>query len=188
METNVQHFGQSANIPAGIFSGTELFAHNGDMYAIYNGTSILFQDLPSMEKRNFIEVYMQDKEAQEFIRKQFGITGFESGFKQWLFCKFGSLDGDPDSIDGQITPDIYNSACQRTDCSGRGKICGSNIALKGHDIETLRELKSGKTAKEIADSLCISEPAVKSRIEKLKDKFNVANAVALIGIVTELGI
>ena len=40
METNVQHFGQSANIPAGIFSGTELFAHNGDMYAIYNGTSL----------------------------------------------------------------------------------------------------------------------------------------------------
>ena len=74
METNVQHFGQSANIPAGIFSGTELFAHNGDMYAIYNGTSILFQDLPSMEKRNFIEVYMQDKEAQEFIRKQFGTS------------------------------------------------------------------------------------------------------------------
>ena len=77
METNVQHFGQSANIPAGIFSGTELFAHNGDMYAIYNGTSILFQDLPSMEKRNFVEMYMKDKEGQEFIRKQFGITGFE---------------------------------------------------------------------------------------------------------------
>ena len=36
--------------------------------------------------------------------------------------------------------------------------------------------------------MCISEPAVKSRIEKLKDKFNVANAVALIGIVSELGI
>lgn len=188
METNLGQIGQSANIPAGIFSGTEIFAHRGELYAIYNGVRILFQDLPSMEKRNFVEMYMKDKEGQEFIRKQFGITGFESGFRQWLFCKFGALDGDPDSINGQITPDIYNSACQRTDCSGRGKICGSNIALKGHDIETLRELKSGKTAKEIADSLCISEPAVKSRIEKLKDKFNVANAVALIGIVTELGI
>ena len=85
-------------------------------------------------------------------------------------------------------PDTYNSACQRTDCPGRGKICGSDIALKSHEIATLRELKSGKTAKEIAASLCISEPAVKSRIEKLKDKFNVTNAVALIGIVTELGI
>ena len=188
METNLGQIGQSANIPAGIFSGTEIFTHSGEIYAIYNGSRILFQDLPSMEKRNFIEVYMQDKEAQEFIRKQFGITGFESGFKQWLFCKFGSLDGDPDSINGQITPDIYNSACQRTDCPGRGKICGSDISLKSHEIATLRELKSGKTAKEIAASLCISEPAVKSRIEKLKDKFNVTNAVALIGIVTELGI
>lgn len=188
METNVQHFGQSANIPAGIFSGTEIFAHSGEIYAIYKGSRILFQDLPSMEKRNFIEMYMKDKEGQEFIRRQFGITGFESAFKQWLFCKFGALDGNPDSIDDQITPDIYNSACQRTDCPGRSKICGNNIALKGHQIETLRELKLGKTAKEIADSLCISEPAVKSRIEKLKDIFNVPNAVALIVIATELGI
>lgn len=188
METNVQHFGQSANIPAGIFSGTEVFTHGGEIYAIYNGVRILFQDLPSMEKRNFIEMYMKDKNGQDFIRKQFGITGFESSFKQWLFCKFGALDGDPDSIDNRITPDTYNSACQRTDCPGRGKICGCDIALKSHEVETLRELKSGKTAKEIADTLCISEPAVKSRIEKLKDKFNVANAVALIGIVTELGI
>ena len=188
METNLGQIGQSANIPAGIFSGTEIFTHSGEIYAIYNGSRILFQDLPSMEKRNFVEMYMKDKEGQEFIRKQFGITGFESGFKQWLFCKFGSLDGDPDSINGQITPDIYNSSCQRTDCPGRGKICGSDISLKSHEIATLRELKSGKTAKEIAASLCISEPAVKSRIEKLKDKFNVTNAVALIGIVTELGI
>ena len=184
METNLGQIGQSANIPAGIFSGTEIFAHRGELYAIYNGVRILFQDLPSMEKRNFVEMYMKDKEGQEFIRKQFGITGF----RQWLFCKFGALDGDPDSIDDQINPDTYNSACQRTDCPGRGKICGSDIALKSHEIATLRELKSGKTAKEIAASLCISEPAVKSRIEKLKDKFNVTNAVALIGIVTELGI
>lgn len=188
METNLGQIGQSANIPAGIFSGTEIFAHRGELYAIYNGVRILFQDLPSMEKRNFVEMYMKDKEGQEFIRKQFGITGFESGFRQWLFCKFGALDGDPDSIDDQINPDTYNSACQRTDCPGRGKICGSDISLKSHEIATLRELKSGKTAKEIAASLCISEPAVKSRIEKLKDKFNVTNAVALIGIVTELGI
>lgn len=188
METNVQHFGQSANIPAGIFTGTELFAHNGEMYAIYNGTRILFQNLPGMEKRNFVEMYMKDKAGQEFIRKQFGITGFESGFRQWLFCKFGSLDGDPDNIDGVITPDTFNNACLRTNCPGRGKICGHNIALKGHQVETLRELKAGKTAKEIAESLRISEPAVKSRIEKMKDMFKVSNVVALIAMATELGI
>lgn len=187
METNVQHFGQSANIPAGIFSGTELFSHQGEIYAIYKGVRMLFQDLPGMEKRNFIQMYMEDKEGQDFIRKQFGVTGFESGFRQWLFCKFGSLDGDPDNVDGRISPDSYNSACLRTDCPGRGRICGS-IPLKGYQIETLRELKAGKTAKEIADSLCISEPAVKSRIEKMKSMFNVSNVVALIAMATELGI
>lgn len=188
METNVQHFGQSANIPAGIFSGTELFAHNGEMYAIYRGTRMLFQDLPGMEKRNFAEMYMNDKEGQEFIRKLFGITGFESGFKKWLFCKFGSLDGDPDSINGNINPDIYNSACLRTDCPGRGKICGCDLGLKGYEVETIRELKAGKTIKEVADVLCVSEPAIKSRLEKLKYKFNATNIVALIAAVTELGI
>lgn len=188
MKTNVQHFGESANIPAGIFSGTEIFIHGGEIYAIHNGSRILFKDLPGMEKRNFIEMYMKDKESQEFIRKRFGLTGFESSFKQWLFCKFGALDGNPDSIDGQITPDSYNSACLRSDCPGRGKICGSDIALKSHQIETLRELKSGKSAKEIADALCISEPAVKSRIERMKSMFNVSNAVALIAMATELGI
>lgn len=188
MEANVQHFGESANIPAGIFSGTEVFTHGGKIYAIYNGSRILFQNLPGMEKRNFVEMYMKDKKGQEFIRKQFGITGFECGFKQWLFCKFGALDGNPDSIDDQITPDIYNSACQRTNCPGRGKICGSNIALKGHEVATIRELRTGKTVKEVADILCVSEPTIKSRIEKMKSMFNVSNAVALIATTTELGI
>lgn len=188
METNLGQIGQSAKIPAGLFSGTELFARDGKMYAIYNGSRMLFQDLPSMEKRNFIQMYLDDKEGQLFIQKYLGITGFESGFRKWLFCKFGSLDGDPDSVAGDITPDTFNSACTRTDCPGRGRICGSPSGLKGYEVETIRELQAGKTAREIADSLCLSEAAVKSRIEKLKEKFCVANAVALIAVVTELGI
>lgn len=183
-----KYFGQSANIPAGIFSGTELFTYRGEIYVLYNGKRMLFQDLPCIEKSKFVEGYMHDKKGQEFIREQFGITGFESGFRQWLFCKFGALDGNPDSINGRIIPDAYNSACQHTNCPGRGKICGSNVALKGYQVKTLRELKAGKTIKEIAESLCISEPAIKSRIEKMKDMFNVSNAVALIAIATEIGI
>ena len=114
MATNVQHFGQSANIPAGIFSGTELFAHNGDMYAIYNGTSILFQDLPSMEKRNFIEVYMQDKEAQESGNNSGSPVlspdlnnGFSASLVPWTETRTPSMDRSPltsiiQHVSGQI--------------------------------------------------------------------------------------
>ena len=183
-----EHLNSSTNIPAGIFSGTELFTYNEEMYVLRNGERMLFQDLPCMEKSKFVQMYMNDRDGQGFIQKQFGFASFETAFKQWLFCKFGALDGNPDSMNGQITPDSYNSACQRIDCPGRGKICGSNVPLKGHQVETLRELKAGKTIKEIAESLCISEPAIKSRIEKMKDMFNVSNVVALIAITTELGI
>lgn len=188
METKVSNFRQSSNIPAGIFRGTEIFTWKKVIYAIYEGRRIRFEELPGMERRQFINEYLADKEGQRFIRDTFGIVGFESGFKMWLFCKFGSLDGDPDYIDGKITPDTYNSACSRTDCPGRGKFCGCEFNLKGYEIETLRELKSGKTTKEIAEVLHVSVPAVKSRIEKLKERFAVANVVALIASVTELGI
>ena len=188
MKTNLQQIGERANFPAGIFSGTELFARNRQMYAMYNGTRVQFEDLPSMEKRNFIQMYLKDKEGQKFIQTQFGITGFESGFKQWLFCQFGSLDGDPDFINGKITPDRYNSACLKTDCPGRGKFCSKIVGLKSYEVETIRELKAGRTVKEVADKLNVSEAAVKSRIEKLKDRFNVTNTVALVATLTELGV
>ncbi len=188
MEAKLTNYDQSSKVPAGIFTGTELFALDGQMYALQNGNCTLFTDLPSMEKRKFIDLYLADKEGQKFIQKTFGITGFESGFSKWLFCKFGSLDGDPDNIDGQISPDSYNSACSRTDCPGRGKFCGTSTKIKGYEVETIRELKTGKTAIQAADTLCISESAVKSRISNLKEKLNVANIAALIATATELGI
>ncbi|MEG0797007.1 MAG: LuxR C-terminal-related transcriptional regulator [Odoribacter sp.] len=188
METKVQQSIHRNNIPAGIFSGIELFSASGRMYAIHQGVRMEYEDLPGTEKRSFVSMYMQDKESQDFIRKQFGCVGFEAGFRQWLFCKFGSLDGDPDSVDEHITPDTYNSACSRTDCPGRGKICGCVAGLKGYEVDTLIELKSGLTTKEAADRLNVSEAAVKSRVEKLKERFNVTNVVALIATITELGI
>lgn len=188
METNVSNLGQSSKVPAGIFIGTEVFAYGEVIYAVSNGRRMLFEELPSMEKRQFVDLYMEDKDGQRFIRDEFGIVGFESGFKKWLFCKFGSLDGDPDGVDGRITPDTYNSVCLNTHCPGRGKFCGCVAGLKSHEVETLRELKSGKTVKEIAHTLHVSIPAVKSRIEKLKERFSVANVVALAALATELGI
>ena len=188
METNLQQNRHSTNIPAGIFIGTEIFAHEDEIYAIHKGVRMEFQELPSFEKRNFIQMYLNDKAGQTFIHKQFGITGFESQFKKWLFCNFGSLDGNPDSISNKVSADTYNSACLEKDCPGRGRFCGKASGLKSHEVQTLRLLKQGKTSKEIANILCVSEAAIKSRLSKLKELHNVTNAMALVAIATELGI
>ena len=188
MSTNLQQIGDSTNIPAGIFRGIEVFAHEDEIYAIHEGVRMQFQELPSSEKRNFMEMYLNDKAGQLFIQKQFGIIGFESQFKKWLFCNFGSLDGNPDSINDKVNADIYNSACTLIDCSGRGKFCGKISGLKSHDVQTIKLLKQGKTAKDIADILYVSEAAIKSRLLKLKEQYGATNAMALVAITTELGI
>ena len=86
MRTNVDNFGECSNIPAGIFRGTEVFASGEVIYAIHGGQRMQFEELPSKEKRRFLDEYLMDKEGQRFIRDSFGIVGFESGFKKWLFC------------------------------------------------------------------------------------------------------
>ena len=188
MRTNVDNFREGSNIPAGIFQGTEGFACDNVIYAIHEGQRMRFEELPSKEKRQFLDEYLMDKEGQRFIRNTFGIVGFESGFKKWLFCKFGSLDGDPDMVDGKVTPDVYNSACGRTDCPGRGKFCGVGAGLKGYEVDTLREVMAGRTMNEVADRLCVSVATVKSRMEKLKERHAVTNVVALAVMAAELGV
>lgn len=158
------------------------------MFALYQGKRIHFTELPSMEKRNFIDLYLSDKEGQRFIRDHFGITGFESAFKKWLFCKFGSLDGSPDMVDSRATPDTYNSACHRASCPGRGKFCGQASGVKDFEAATLKKIIAGKTTSEIANELNISHAAVKSRVEKLKIKFNAPNMAALAACAVEIGI
>lgn len=188
MRTNVDNFKACSNIPAGIFRGTEVFVHGNTIYAIHEGQRVRFEELPGRKKRVFLDEYLKDKDGQRFIRDTFGIVGFESGFKKWLFCKFGSLDGDPDAVDERVTPDVYNSACGRTDCPGRGKFCGTGTGLKGYEVDTLREVMAGRTMNEVADRLCVSVATVKSRVERLKERHEVANVVALAVLATELGI
>lgn len=189
MNTNVEIIGQgSKGIPAGIFVGTEVFVKDSKIYAMYNGQLMFFEDLPSQEKRCFVDKYMEDLSGRFFIQNRMGISGFESGFKQWLFCKFGAMDRTPDYLCGEVIPDRYNSACQRTECAGRGVLCGVECGLKSYEVETLKRLKDGKTLEEVAAILCVAVPTVKSRIRKLKRMFNVSNLVALVSMATDLGL
>ena len=63
-----------------------------------------------------------------------------------------------------------------------------SAGLKGYEVDTLREVMTGRTMKEVADRLCVSVATVKSRVEKLKDRHAVTNVVALAVMAAELGI
>ncbi|MBP3420467.1 MAG: hypothetical protein J6K74_07760 [Marinifilaceae bacterium] len=178
----------SSNIPAGIFDGIELFAQNGKMFAIDNGTVMPFDDLPESIKKEFWWIFSLDTTARSFLKKELFITDEDAQFTQWLFCKFGSCDGTPDFIDGAINTDAFNSACKRRKCPGRGKICGCISSLKDYEVETLALLISGHTLSTMSSELLRSVDAIKSRIEKLKSKLKCRNVAQLASIITSLGI
>lgn len=188
MGTNVVINGENSKLPAGLFIGTEVFVKDREIYAIYQGRCLPFENLPSMEKRVFLDEYLTDKNGQKFIKEKLGVAGFESGFKQWLYCKFGALDGEPDFFNGKITPDAFNSACYRKSCPGRGVFCGRSSGLKSRDVETLNEFIAGNSVKQMAGHLNLSDSAVKSRMEKLKERMEVPNSAALAAKVVGLGI
>ena len=179
MNTNLREKEVPNNIPAGIFHGTEVFYSGGEAFALHEGTVIIYENLPSMIKRVFFNAYAKDKEAQRFFKTELNITGAESQFKQWLFCKFGALDMTPDYLNGKLTPDSFNSTCKRKKCPGRGRFCGQASSLKDHDVTTLQEIIAGKSVKQIADTLHLSIPGARSRVNKLKDKLKAGNMAAL---------
>ena len=179
MNTNLREKVVPNNIPAGLFDGTEVFYCKGEHFALHEGTVTKFENLPGMIKRVFFEAYARDKKAQVFFKTELNMEGAESQFKQWLFCKFGSLDQIPDYLDGKLYPDSFNTTCTRANCPGRGSFCGEASSLKAYDVSTLKEIITGKPVKQIADALHLSVPGTRSRINKLKEKLRASNMAAL---------
>lgn len=130
MRTNVDNFREGSNIPAGIFRGTEVFACDNVIYAIHEGQRMRFEELPGKEKRQFLDEYLMDKEGQRLFRERLGLWGLKVDLKSGLFCKFGSLDGDPDMVDGKITRtciiSVWADGLPRT-----GKVLWRGSGIKG---------------------------------------------------------
>lgn len=179
MDTNLKEKEPLTNIPAGIFHGTEVFYIGTKAFALHEGIVTTFENLPSMIKQVFFRAFVKDKKAQHFFETELNITSIEVQFKQWLFCSFGALDSTPDYLDGKLIQDSFNSACKRKNCPGRGRFCGKASSLKDQDVATLQEIISGKSVKQIADTLHLSIPGTRSRINKLRDKLNAGNMAAL---------
>lgn len=183
METNLKQTGQNPKLPAGMFVGVELFAHQGQIYAIYQGKCMQFNELPVALQKYFFDAFSEDKKAHLFFRTM----GMQLDFQQWLFCRFGALDGEPDLVRGKVNPDRFNNVCLKMSCPGRGRIC-SKLGLKSYQVATLKELKTGKSMKEVAEALCVSEHTVKSRVENMKVMFNATNIVALMATAVDFGL
>lgn len=91
MRTNVDNFRECSNIPAGIFRGTEVFASGNVIYAIHGGQRMQFEELPSKEKRRFLDEYLMDKGDNVLSGIRSGSWGLRAGLRNGCSASSGAL-------------------------------------------------------------------------------------------------
>ena len=174
-------------LPAGILSGVEAFWHNNEKWVLCDGNPMLFDDAPGAIQRMIANAFMADKQSQHYLKRQ-GVTSFSNGFELWYKCVLGALDDAPDFINDTFTPDYFNNSCKDYDCPHRGKFCSVAAGLKDYEVKSLDALRNGHTIEESAEILYVSIGGMKSRYEKLKEKFGARNVAQLAAKAAEMGI
>lgn len=187
MSANVNQNSIGAKLPAGILEGTEAFWYNGEKMVIHNGHTTRFDEAPSQVRNMIKTAFLADRVSHK-VMGTVGIVHPGEAFDKWYHCVIGALDEAPDFVNGNLNADAYNHFCSDYDCPLRGKLCSLATGLKNYEVETIAELKKGETIEQAADKLCMSVAGLKSRIEKLKEKFSAKNMAELIAKATRLGI
>ncbi len=192
METKLMKKTKPATIPAGVLEGTEAFWIEEDLidqkWLIHNRQSMHYCEAPVKVQNQIAMMFLNDKKSKNYLENVLGITAFSKAFERWYKCVVGALDGTPDFVNGSLYPDAFNSSCKNYSCTDRGKLCSVKSGLKYYEVATLAMLKQGFTIDDTARKLYMSVPAIKSRIEKIKEKFETTNMASTIARACELGI
>lgn len=192
MNTKVVKKQQAATVPAGVLEGTEAFWIEEDLidkkWVIHNRQSMRYCDAPVKVQNQIAMMFLQDKPSRTYLKNVLGITAFSKAFDRWYKCVVGALDGTPDFVNGRLHPDAFNSSCDDMSCMDRGKLCSVATGLKFYEVATLVLLKQGLTMEQAAVKLCVSVPAIRSRVERIKEKFETNNMASTIARAVEIGI
>ena len=166
-------------IPAGIEDeGFEFFYSEKvkDIRCTHNGKTLNWSEIPEKAFEIVSEDLAKHPDAVKAL-KDWNFHSPEEMLKQYIFCRFGRYDGNPDiTEDGQVIESEYFDCGLRGKCKYEGKICSTvqvaNGELTKRETEILKEVAKNKLNKEIADILNISEHTVSSHIQNIQQKGN----------------
>lgn len=166
-------------IPAGIEGkGYEFFYSEKDQVikCTHMGRTIVWDEVPEEGLEIIYEDMAKHPDVVMHI-KDWNIHDPREMAKQYIFCRFGDFDGDPDiDENGKVGYAEYFDCGLRGVCKYEGKICTTikleNGELTKRELEVLKLVAKGKLNKEIADELEIVEHTVNSHIQNIQQKGN----------------
>lgn len=177
------------NVPAGFFgNGIEPFYYDSEKWVLAFGVLQRFDTSSSAIQQPIWRAFLNDKQSLEYMATKMGLKKATETFERWYQCVVGGLDNIPDVLGQKFTPDAFNNLCTNSRCEHRGKLCGRLSGLKTIDVETIQALKAARNMEHAAETIHISLPAMKSRVEKLHVKMNVNNSISMMAHAVQLGI
>lgn len=162
-------------LPAGLTDkGVEFFVKHQLIYCIHDGKVLKYEEIPQF----ILDIVDADMVKQPDAMKaltDWDLTSLQEMRKQYIFCRFGGFDADPDiSENGSVDHTEYFDCGRRGRCKHEGKLCSAikvrNGYLTKQEIIVMKCIARGRTYEQCADELFISTNTVSSHIQNIKEK------------------
>lgn len=139
-------------------SSTEFFQHDKELKIIQNGTIKNFGETSFCT----IQVLREEIEKNESIQTALIELHPDSEMKrieQFVLCRFGGLDFQPDIKDGIVQDGEYWPCPKRGSCSYEGTLC-KLPKINGHRLNGLDVLLMQKTATDLTNDVIAEEACI----------------------------
>lgn len=163
---------KNQKLPAGLVNkSVEFFIHNDLIFCIYDGKIYAFDDTPP----NIITIIEDEMKANSSAMKAMNAWGIQTKnekIKQYIACRFGKFDANPDiDADGQIRHSEYTDCGRRGKCPYENKICApmtlKNGVLSKKDIRILKLIGANMLDKQICAALNITTEVLRGAKKRL---------------------
>ncbi len=170
--------------PAFYFEATEFIRHEslpGKAYGITSGVRHAYQ-ATSLKNKAIIKMHIANlpgiKLPLNRLAKQNGVSIDE----QFAYCILGGFDHVPDiNAKGELQLDEPNDCPQLSNCPFASSLClklkGCKSELSERQVEILSHFP--KSAKEIADTMCLSVETVYSHEQNMRTQLGLVSRVEL---------
>ncbi len=174
-------------IPAGLFDGNvEIFEHEGKAFALFNGNKIPIHRLPNHIYSKLFDYFLSDKDA--FKATDNKCMSLSDRFNQFLICRFGSLDHNPDLDLSQenFTPEFYDCG-KRGNCPFEFVLCdkvtikteSGDMHVTRKEVQIIRLIASGNTDVQTADRAGIALNTLLTHKKNIYSKLGVQSQAQL---------
>ena len=159
----------------------ELYVHDDDVKALYNGKTMYFNELPVWAIDIITKALRDDTRAYLMLSAMHNTEDEDTLLKEFIKCRFGQFNYTPDlTEDGVMEPDPPICPKILSGCPGFGIICKVPGNLTRKEYIIVQNVVSGLNDAEIADKLNNSIATIRTHMGRVFKKLKIYNRAELL--------